>query len=87
MSCGRNGSAEIFPVRRCALPIGCIVFRSMGTSSCWPAGDQFELISRHSLGEPSRSTPAIAGGRMYLRTQSHLVSIGGKPSAGDDANR
>ncbi len=43
------------------------------------AKDQFELVSRQPLGEPSRSTPAIAGGRMYLRTQSHLVSIGGKP--------
>ncbi len=42
------------------------------------AKDQFELLSRHPLGELSRSTPAIAGGRMYLRTQSHLVSIGGK---------
>ena len=42
------------------------------------AKDQFDLISRQPLGEPSRSTPAIAGGRMYLRTVSHLVSIGGK---------
>ena len=42
------------------------------------AKDKFEQLSRHSLGEVCRSTPAIASGRMYLRTQSHLFSIGGK---------
>ena len=30
------------------------------------------------LGEPSRATPAVSDGRMYLRTESHLISIGGK---------
>ncbi len=41
------------------------------------AADKFELISVHSLGEKSYSTPAVAGGRMYLRTDNHLISIGG----------
>jgi hypothetical protein len=30
------------------------------------------------LGEMTYATPAIADGRMYLRTYSHLISIGGK---------
>ena len=42
------------------------------------AGEQFQLLGKSPLGEASRSTPAVAGGRMYLRTYSHLVSIGGK---------
>ena len=42
------------------------------------ASEQYEMVSRNPLGEDSRSTPAVAGGRMYLRTYSHLVSIGGK---------
>jgi outer membrane protein assembly factor BamB len=42
------------------------------------ASDQYELLSRNPMGEDSRSTPAVAGGRMYLRTYSHLVSVGGK---------
>ena len=42
------------------------------------ADKQFELLARNPLGEPSRATPAISGGRMYLRTYSHLISIGGK---------
>lgn len=41
------------------------------------ASDQYELLAKNPLGEPSRSTPAVAGGRMYVRTESHLVSIGG----------
>jgi len=42
------------------------------------ADEQYELIARNPLGEDSRSTPSVAGGRMYLRTYSHLISIGGK---------
>jgi hypothetical protein len=30
------------------------------------------------LGEPTRSTPAIAGNRLYFRTLSHLSSVGGE---------
>ena len=42
------------------------------------AADDFELLSRVPLGESSYATPAVAGGVMYLRTQSHLFSLGGK---------
>jgi outer membrane protein assembly factor BamB len=42
------------------------------------ATDQYELVARNPLGEDSRSTPSVAGGRMYLRTYSHLISLGGK---------
>lgn len=44
------------------------------------AGREFQEIGRMPLGEPSRSTPSVSGGRMYLRTYSHLFSIGGKRS-------
>ena len=43
------------------------------------ASETFQLLGKTSLGEPSRSTPAVADGRMYLRTYSHLVSIGRRP--------
>jgi outer membrane protein assembly factor BamB len=42
------------------------------------AARQFEQVARNKLGEGSHSTPAVAGGKMYLRTFSHLISIGGK---------
>jgi len=42
------------------------------------AAEKYELLGRNPLGEKSHATPAVAGGRMYLRTWSHLFSIGGK---------
>jgi len=42
------------------------------------ADREFKLLGRSPLGEGTRSTPAIAGGRMYIRTYTHLISVGGK---------
>ena len=42
------------------------------------AADKYQLLARNPLGEKCLATPAIAGGRMFLRTYSHLISIGGK---------
>jgi outer membrane protein assembly factor BamB len=42
------------------------------------ASKRFEQLARNPLGEGSHSTPAIAGGRMYLRTITHLISLGGR---------
>jgi outer membrane protein assembly factor BamB len=41
------------------------------------AEQQFKELARNPLGEPSRATPAISGGRMFLRTVSHLFCISG----------
>lgn len=49
-----------------------------GTAVVVAASDEYELLGKNSLGEESRSTPSIAGGRLYLRTYSHLISLGGK---------
>ncbi len=42
------------------------------------ASRHYEQVGRQPLGEGSHSTPAIAGGVMYLRTFSHLIAIGGE---------
>lgn len=42
------------------------------------ASKEYRLLGRNSLGEGSRATPAIANGRLYLRTYSHLISLGSK---------
>ncbi len=42
------------------------------------AAPTYELLAINPLGEKSHATPAVAGGRMYLRTYSHLISIGSK---------
>ncbi|PHS08834.1 MAG: hypothetical protein COA78_12460 [Blastopirellula sp.] len=48
-----------------------------GRVSVLKTGDEFKLISEQELGEDTRSTPAVAGGVLYLRTRSTLFSLGG----------
>jgi len=48
-----------------------------GTVVVLAASDEYRLVARNSLGESSRSTPAVAHGTMFLRTFSHLYSLGG----------
>lgn len=42
------------------------------------AAKQFRLLGENPLGEPTRATPAVSGGRLYFRTKSQLFSIGGR---------
>jgi outer membrane protein assembly factor BamB len=42
------------------------------------AAKQFALVARNPLGEGSHSTPALADGKMFMRTFSHVISLGGK---------
>jgi outer membrane protein assembly factor BamB len=65
------------PVRAGAA-IYCI--REDGVVIVIAAEQEFKLLGENALGEDSRSTPAVSGGRMYLRTYSHLISVGGKDS-------
>ena len=41
------------------------------------AGEEFELVGINSLGEFAMATPALAGDRLLLRTQSRLYSLRG----------
>lgn len=41
------------------------------------ASEKFNVLHRFPLGELCHSTPAVAGGRLYVRTEKHLFSIGG----------
>ncbi|HEX4129808.1 MAG TPA: PQQ-binding-like beta-propeller repeat protein [Pirellulales bacterium] len=49
-----------------------------GTVAVLAAGPEYKQLGENPLGEASHSTPAVADGRMYLRTYSHLISVGGK---------
>jgi outer membrane protein assembly factor BamB len=42
------------------------------------AGDAFAVVARLELGEPSQATPAVWNGRLFLRTETHLVCIRGE---------
>lgn len=40
------------------------------------ADREYRELGHMALGEPSRATPAVAGGRLYLRTESRLFCLG-----------
>jgi outer membrane protein assembly factor BamB len=40
------------------------------------SGPAFALIAKNPMGEPLMATPALAGGRMYVRGEKHLFAIG-----------
>jgi outer membrane protein assembly factor BamB len=40
------------------------------------AEKEYKLLAKNPLGEPSRSTPAVANGKMFLRTYSQLTCVG-----------
>jgi outer membrane protein assembly factor BamB len=47
-----------------------------GLARVFKAARTWELVSENPLGEDCTSTPAFAGGRIYLRGQKHLFAIG-----------
>lgn len=49
---------------------------SDGVTHIFRAGDAFEPIAEAALGEPSVSTPAAVGERLYIRGRKHLYCIG-----------
>lgn len=51
---------------------------SKGEMVVFATGDEFKLLARNPLGEGTRSTPCVDGGRLYMKTFTHLVCIGGK---------
>lgn len=50
------------------------------------ADKEFKELGRTALGDGCRATPAIANGKMYVRTFSHLMSVGGSASAAGGSN-
>jgi len=42
------------------------------------AGPKFEVLSRNELNEDTLATPAVSGGRVYLRTEGGLYGFGGR---------
>jgi outer membrane protein assembly factor BamB len=40
------------------------------------ADKRYQLLARNALDEPTSATPAVANGRLYLRTESSLICIG-----------
>jgi outer membrane protein assembly factor BamB len=49
-----------------------------GTIPVVKPGRQFELIAKNKLPDTFTASPAVAGGRLYLRGWNHLWAIGAK---------
>ncbi|MCX6902797.1 MAG: hypothetical protein NTW03_04845 [Verrucomicrobia bacterium] len=64
-------------------PIGCpdgtIYFASAGKSYVIKAGPKLETLATNELGDPNYASPAVAGGKIYLKGNKNLFCIGKKP--------
>jgi outer membrane protein assembly factor BamB len=40
------------------------------------AADRFEVVAQNDLGAPVLASPAVAGNRIFLRTEEELVCVG-----------
>jgi outer membrane protein assembly factor BamB len=49
-----------------------------GTVSVVEAGRTFKVLSVNKVGDPFDASPAISGGRIYLRGSANLWAIGAK---------
>jgi outer membrane protein assembly factor BamB len=47
-----------------------------GDTTVIRAADRFEIVAKNHLEEGMRASPAVADGRLYLRTSRHLYAIG-----------
>ena len=54
------------------------VTNQAGETFVLAASPEFKLLARNPLGEGSHSTPCVAGDRIYFKTFTHLVCLGGK---------
>lgn len=53
-----------------------IVTNENGFTTILKSGDKFEVLAQNDLAEETLSTPAVLGGRVYIRTALHLYCIG-----------
>lgn len=59
-------------------PEGRVYFASGGKSVVIAAGPKFEVLATSDLGDPSRASAAVAGGRIYIKGGHNLYCIGRK---------
>ncbi|MFH1922986.1 MAG: PQQ-binding-like beta-propeller repeat protein [Planctomycetota bacterium] len=55
------------------------IVNEAGVAYVFKAGRNFELVAQNDLGDGGFATPAVCGGRIYLRTLHHLYCLG-KPA-------
>jgi outer membrane protein assembly factor BamB len=53
-----------------------ILINEKGLAYILQAGDRLSILAQNDLGEETLATPAVLGGRIYVRTASNLYCIG-----------
>jgi outer membrane protein assembly factor BamB len=49
-----------------------------GKMLVFAAGEKYQLLGRQTLEDGTQCTPAVAHGRLYIRTEKHLTALGGR---------
>jgi len=70
----RFGDADT-AVSPIATPDGRIYFASAGTSVVIEAGDTLNVLATNELGDPSKASPAVSDGALYLKGAKYLYRI------------
>jgi outer membrane protein assembly factor BamB len=68
------------PARSTPILVGdrVLLFDSTGIGNVFAPEAKFKVLGAYPLGEPVSATPAFAGGKLFVRTQTHLFCIGTK---------
>jgi len=78
-----NGRVPV-PATFTASPIGydnkIVLLSEDGDAFVIKAGDKYEVLHTNSLGEPIYATPAMAAGKLFIRSEKNLWCISGKKS-------
>ncbi len=61
-----------------ATPEGRVYLASAGKSYVIKAGPKFEVLATNDLGDGSPASPAVSGGRLYLKGRRYLFCVGNK---------
>lgn len=59
-------------------PEGRIYCATAGKSYVLQAGDKLKVLAENDLGDPSRASPAVAKGKIYLKGGEYLFCVGNK---------
>ena len=57
---------------------GRVYFASAGRSVVVKAGPAFEVLGTGDLGDPNHASPAVSGGRIFLKGRRSLFCVGTK---------
>jgi outer membrane protein assembly factor BamB len=72
-----GGGGQTFSASPVAVGNRILLLTEDGVTFVLAAGDEYKEIGRNDLAEMSLASPAIAGGAIYVRTESKLYKIGG----------